>query len=44
MLFEPPLSEDVILVVDRCVMKFSLASEGTKVSMHSLHALFVLII
>ena len=32
------------LVVDRYIMIFSLAGEGTKVSMHSLHTLFVLII
>ena len=33
-----------LLVVGRHVMKFSLAGEGTKVSMHSLGTLFVLIV
>ena len=32
------------LVVDRCLVPFSLADEGTKVSMHSLCTLFVLIV
>ena len=33
-----------LLVVGGHVMEFSLAGEGTKVSMHSLRTLFVLII
>ena len=44
MLMEAPWGEEVILVVGRYAMKFSLAGEGTKVSMHSLRTLFVLII
>ena len=44
MLIEAPRREDVTLVVDRYIMRFSLAGEGTKVSMHSLRTLFVFII
>ena len=44
MLMEAPRGEVVILVVGGYTMKFSLAGEGTKVSMHSIHTLFVLII
>ena len=33
-----------LLMVGGCIMEFSLAGEGTKVSMHSLHTLFILII
>ena len=45
MLKEAPRKEDVTrLVVDRYIMRFSLAGEGTKVSMHSLRTLFVSII
>ena len=44
MLMEASRGEDVTLVVGYTMMEFSLAGEGTKVSMHSLRALFVLII
>ena len=44
MFIEALRKEDMTLVVDRYIMRFSLAGEGTKVSMHSLHTLFVLII
>ena len=44
MLIEALRREDVVMVVDQYIMGFSLAGEGTKVSMHSLHTLFVLII
>ena len=41
---EAPWGEEVTLVVGGYFMKFSLAREGTKVTMHSLRTLFVLII
>ena len=44
MLIEALPKEDVTLLVDRYIMRFSLAGEGTKVSVHSLRTLFVLII
>ena len=44
MLMEASRGEDVTLEVGVYTMKFSLAGEGTKVSMHSLRTLFVLII
>ena len=44
MLYEALQEEDVTLVVGGQIMGFSLAGEGTKVSMHSLRTLFVLII
>ena len=44
MLIEAPQGRDVVLVVGGYAMEFSLAGEGTKVSVHSLRTLFVLII
>ena len=44
MLTEASRGEDVILGAGGHFMNFSPAGEGTKVSMHSLRALFVLII
>ena len=44
MLIEALGKEDVTLLVDRYIMRFSLAGKGTKVSVHSLRTLFVLII
>ena len=44
MLNKAPQRVDVILGAGGYMTKFSLAGEGTKVSMHSLRTLFVLII
>ena len=43
MLHDVPCNLDRALVVDGAWMKFSLVSEGKKVSMHTLHALLLLI-
>ena len=43
MLHGTPCNRDLDLVVDGAWRDFSLASEGTKVSMHALHALLLLI-
>ena len=44
MLVDDTRTDGKFLVVDRYLMPFSLADEGTKVSMHSLRTLFVLIV
>ena len=43
MLHDTPCNRERRLTVDGTLVDFSLASEGTKVSMHALHALFLLI-
>ena len=43
MLYDVPCDWTLTLVVDGACMDFSLASEGTKVSMHTFHALLGLI-
>ena len=43
MLHDTPRNWEQMLEVDGTSVGFSLASEGTKVSMHALHALLLLI-
>ena len=43
MLHDTPCNQEQTLEVDGTSVDFSLASKGTKVSMHALHALLLLI-